>query len=389
MDEEPHSRIGKIVQIPIGLINVDPDLIPDPQYSKLLSGHHRGAVDVGLTRMHIDDITEGFYLQEAGSVRHVLQFDESSVPNVLRRIRKGFRPLLEVYWNPLCPKPCKWVCPDDQVALLAYRTLNIQWVPCAIYKPLSGKSAHAVLLIHNEGGLKYRKCIPSLQKEYVPGLVSEEEHNQLLVLDRLMDFCAESRSTLREFHLVSKEELHFHQMLDSFLRRHVTSLGVIRQLLSEGHFEHASAIVRMTYEAFLNLYIDWLSPELIGPRIQIFSYVETYLREPESEEDMKRKEKLMRSLGGFDGIFQNTKRKAHISPLGDMFHNITYPSLSSVVHQHYGHLERNTVDFGSSTTPPEPEMVRILYRWIDVITTSILLIIRNEAGKPIAKWSPA
>jgi len=389
MDEKPHSRIGKTVQIPISQIRVDPDLIMDPQYSRLFSGHYRGVVDVGLTRMHIDDITPGFYLQEAGSVRHVLQFDESSVSNTLRRIRKGFRPLLEIYWNPLCPKPSKWVCPDDEVCLLAYRTLNIQWVPCAIYKPLSAKSAHAVLILYKDGVLKYRKCIPPLQKGHVPGLIPEEEHHQLLVLDRLMDFCAESRSALREFHLASKEELHFHQMLDSFLRRHVTSLGIIRQLLSDGHFEHASSIVRMTYEAFLNLYIDWLSPEFIGPRMQIFSHVATYLREPESEKDVKRKEKLMRALGGFDGIFQSTKRKANISPLGDMFHDITYPRLSSVVHQHYGHLERNTMDVGSEATPPEPEMVRILYRWIDVITASILIIVQNEVGKPIAMRNPA
>lgn len=383
MDEKTHSRVGKTIWIPPERIHVEPDLIPDPQYSRLFSGHFMGLVDVGLTRMRIDDITPGFYLWEAGEVRHVLQFDERAVPNSVARIRRGFRPLLEIYWNPLCPKPSKWVCPDDEVSFFAYRALNIKWVPCAIYKPPAARSAHAVVVLHKDDVLTCRKCIPSRQKAYLPGLVPDEEHNQPLVLDRLMGFCAESRAALREFHLGPGGELHFHQMLDSLLRRHVTSLTVIRQLLSDGHLEQASAIVRMAYEAFLNLYVDWLSPEFIGPRMQIFSRLETRLREPKRSENARSREDLAHALGGFDGLFRSTRRKAHISPLGDMFHDITYPRLSSVVHQHYGHLEQDTVDFDSEAEPPEPELVRVLYRWIDVITTSILLIVQNEVGKPI------
>jgi hypothetical protein len=105
-------------------------------------------------------------------------------------------------------------------------------------------------------------------------------------------------------------------------------LDSILCLVDLGRIEHAEVLARVAYEGFLNFYIDWLSPEFFGPRLQLLSSVRAAQGGGDSSLDDS-----LSVLDNLPLLLENTSEKARISPLGSFFHSSMYPPLSLVAHQ--------------------------------------------------------
>jgi hypothetical protein len=63
-----------------------------------------------------------------------------------------------------------------------------------------------------------------------------------------------------------------------------------------------------------------------------------------------------------------------------VFHKKIYPRLSLVAHQSYGYLERESVDFDDNYLTEPAWRTEAVHQYLNVITASILLRIRNDVG---------
>ena len=164
-------------------------------------------------------------------------------------------------------------------------------------------------------------------------------------------------------------------MLHALLLRHERILDSISRMVALGRVEHASVLTRVAYEAFLNFYVDWLSPEFFGPRLQFLSAVRAAQRRGiETPDDS------LAVLANLVEFFENTSDKARVSPLGSSFHTLIYPWLSLVAHQSYGFLQYEASDFRDADFLDPRSDVGQLGRWLDILTAALLVRIRNDIG---------
>lgn len=132
----------------------------------------------------------------------------------------------------------------------------------------------------------------------------------------------------------------------------------------------------MLYEGFLNFYLDWLSPEFFGIRLQVWAALKG--RETRGE---KRIDDDWLVLQNFSSLFGNTAEKAKLSPLGQTYHDLIYPPLSLISHQAYGNVEKEASSFDDEFRVSDMN-ARQIGRWLSTLSAALLSRIRNDIGIP-------
>ncbi len=371
-----HKRLPKYVEVPVRDIDIDPNFVTDPRIVQTYADLHAGKVKVALTRLPSQLIQSGFYTRKAdGSTEHVSNLDERVVPHLTAAIRAGVRPELDVQWNPHVPGGGGYVCADDEPVLAAYRALGIAMVPCRVLRPIAKPGPEAAIWLANKGkNVSHTKSIAPLVNSY-SSYLGEKQIALTEALESLIEISNATALAVREFHKDGGYDVHYHEMLHALMRRHVRVLESMLALVQLGRREHAMALCRMAYEAFLNFYLDWLAPQFFGPRLQLLSA----LRHSE-EHGSSEKPAAWQALGNFPGLFENASEKARLSPLGTRFHSLMYPSLSLIAHQSYQHLELEASAFDSEEPAEKSLSDAQLTRCLDLLTTALLIRVRNDVG---------
>jgi hypothetical protein len=267
-----HVRLEKTISVPLADIEAGP-FDHDPQYASLFKKELEGAVPTSLTRLSEGAITSGFFARRNGKTVHISNLESEFLPIIIAEIRGGWRPRLSIYWNSLAPTASKYVCPDDELPLAAYRRLGIRLVPCSIINPKPFASAEAAIWIKSDGdSVNLARTVPP-SVDGVLTLKMSKGASFSRLAELLIQECAKTRKTIKKFHLKNREKTNYHHVLYAALRRQERIIDSISQLVSLQRAEHAAALVRVSYEAFLNFYIDWISPSFFGPRLQLLSLI--------------------------------------------------------------------------------------------------------------------
>jgi hypothetical protein len=374
-----HRRSPRVKNIPLEKIEIDPNFKYDNYFVKLILKTERGTIPCSYTRIRSELITSGSFIREDGKNIRISNLNINYLPHSISQIRQGNRHPIQIYWNKLSPHQSKFVCPDDEVTLAAYKALGIKYVPAIICDPRLTRGEAGSIWAQMKGGIaSYKHALAPLQARY-HSLISLEEIDKINI-DLLYNKCIETRKSIREFHLDNIDGTHYHQMLYASIIRHERTLLKVRDFINTGHIEFACALVRMSYEAFLSFYVDWLAPSFIGPRLQLISHINFRRRNQLSPEQKENEKRIRQILGGFDSFLNSVLNKAQVSPLGEEFYNTIYPTLSWVTHQAYGLLERENLQFKDSSPQDFADLEKTLLVWLAIITTSLLFSIQNDIG---------
>ncbi|MBD8641116.1 hypothetical protein [Sphingomonas sp. CFBP 13733] len=374
-----HRRLPEVREVHIPTLKTDPTFVFDNKLVSTYAALNRGEVKVGVTRMATTEIHAGFFRREAdGSITHVQNLKKSRTSGLTEAIRNGLRPSLDLQWSPHAPGGGGYVCADDEYSLAAYRDLNIAVVPCRVLRPKPILGSEAALWIEPKGKL------PKLVRTIPPELVAVatyfggREVGPAIAIPHLRERCEATMARIEVFHKDEGYDVHYHQMLHAVVRRHARALDTIQVLIGQGRREHGLAICRLAYEAFLNFYLDWLAPQLIGPRLQLIAA----LRQKESATN-RGKDPAWDMLTNFTSLLEKTSEKARLSPLGDWFHDAIYHSLSLVVHQSYSELELEAGNFAHDVEQSQENFSdRRLVQCLDMLTAALLTRVSNEVGGP-------
>lgn len=171
--------------------------------------------------------------------------------------------------------------------LAAYRAAGIRMIPCQILKPK--KTARGVGEIWVRSGARRIALDAALpaSSALVATMFGDKKVRFSHLVGRLRKSCYETLPMIEGFHQEGGDGVSYHQMLHATVVRHERTLDSIRHLVGKRRHEHAGALARLAYEAYLNFYLDWLSPEFLGPRIQLLSRIRD-AQLTSSEEEVKR-----------------------------------------------------------------------------------------------------
>lgn len=372
-----HRRSPKTKSIKLSNIVRDEAYVANDKLVRTYASLARGEIKVASTRMSTSQITSGYYHRNSdGSIDHITNFRSSGVAPLQKAIKAGMRPEIDLHWDPHAPSGGGYACADDEHSLAAYKSLNISLVPCRILRPKPISGAEASLWLEGKGKFpKLSKTIPPTL-DHVSTFLGEHNVLPAEAIPFLRDICVKVMTHVTEFHESANYDLHYHEMLHAVVRRHVRALDTISDLIAKGRREHALAICRLAYEAFLNFYMDWLSPQLIGPRLQLIAD----LRKSERPGSLD-KNPNWEALTNFPGLLENASEKARLSPLGSWFHNAIYPSLSLIVHQSYSGVELEAGNFDATIEESEERFSNdLLVRCLDMLTAALLLRVENDVG---------
>jgi hypothetical protein len=272
----------------------------------------------------------------------------------------------------LTPKGGSYVSPDSEVILAAYLELGFKKVPARILRPIQCEASEGAIWI----GAK--KGSVELVRGVAPNTRGYDAYREANNVSRaeafkyLLNRCAEVQNDIISFHLDGVSELNYHEMIHAVVRRHARLLDSTQRMIDLGRLEHAYILTRTAYEAFLNFYIDWLSPEFFGPRLQLLSSIR--MKEP-SDGSAEGAE----LLGNFLPFLENVSEKSRVSVLGRQFYDSIYAPLSRVVHQSYAYIEREADSFEEE--PDDAESVDHLMSCLNVLTAALVERVLNEVGK--------
>lgn len=370
-----HSRALDVLWIPASQI-VAREIEKDSLFNKHWIRVLQGKAPLALTRIDESRVTAGFYRWEDGQAKFVIDPYEEDISDLKSMIRNGDRPAIYVYWSHICPKPEKFVCPDDINVLKAYRDLGFKKIPARIMGADQNFLDESAVLIRGEPSkfhaamLKVRDSVetsfgipsPPLS-EVLSGLIE----NCSLVLDRVSNFDTNNG-----------EKPHYHQFLRAALLRQRRLLESISILCDAGRADHAFALMRLAYEASINTYIDWLAPDWFGPRFQYLSMQRRF--EAEARRKMVAPEPLRTLVDVATANFlESVEQKARLYPPGEYFYRLAYPTMSSTSHQDYQALTDSEIE----QLMPEPYDIDrdgTLANWLDVICTPLLHRIADDVG---------
>src|SRR5690606_33551986 len=117
-------------------------------------------------------------------------------------------------------------------------------------------------------------------------------------------------------------------------------------------------------------------------RIQLLSWIRDAQLNSSDEEAAKRNLKSLESIREFVPIFESTLEKARISSLTEQFYRMFYPQFSLITHQSYSGVEADSTR--QDGDGGDDAFVAQLGRWLDAITTALLICVRNDVGMPVA-----
>ena len=249
------------------------DIIPNKffQYDDIFrskyNNYFSGRSSAYETRISIDKIIPGFYKRKGKSWKYIKNSQEkSSISVVMKHIRNGNRPPLHLYHN--LNQECKYqfICPDDEITYYAYKKLNMLSIPAMVLssKKELEESAFEYRMFYPKKGEKPVNCIFSVvpvNKKTTYSLLGEDMPESIPKgLIKLVSYINIAIEKLKNFHLNSDEEIHYHHIIHSILLRAKEVIESIRLLISNNYYIQSACLVRNLYELMLNLYITWLSP---------------------------------------------------------------------------------------------------------------------------------
>lgn len=382
MKSDEHRRAPETVLIPLSQIRMDEQFPEDRRLISLILKAEAGADVVALTRIRDDQIATGFYERVGSEVVHNTFYDESYVQDIVANLRRGHRPVLLVYWNSHAPGPWKYVCSDDELTLAAYRAAGIPMIPCQILRPRKTKRGVGEVWVRSgEKRIIFNSILPASSPS-VSTVFGEKRIGFPYLIRKLREYCKETLRLIEEFHEDAGGGISYHHMLHAAVLRHERTLDSIRHLVRRGRHEHAGALARLAYEAYLNFYLDWLSPEFFGPRLQLLARIRDSLSGSPDKEEAERNLRSLEYIKEFVPIFESTLEKARVSSLTEQFYRMFYPRFSLIAHQSYSGVE---FDSTRQDAAGDEAFVAQLGRWLDAITTSLLVCVRNDVGKPVAR----
>lgn len=386
MKSDEHRRAPRRVRIPLSQIHMDERFPEDRRLTSLILKAEAGADVVALTRIRSDQIATGFFERVASKVVHNTSYDEGFVREVVANLRRGHRPVLLVYWNSHAPGPWKYVCSDDELTLAAYRAAGIPMVPCQILRPRKTRRGMGEVWVRSgEKRIVFDSILPASNPS-VSTAFGEKRIGFPYLVRKLRGYCKETLRLIEEFHEDAEGGISYHQMLHAAVLRHERTLDSIRYLVGRGRHEHAGALTRLAYEAYLNFYLDWLSPEFIGPRLQLLARIRSAQSGSLDEETAARHRRSLDHIREFVPLFESTLEKARLSSLTEQFYRLFYPGFSLMTHQSYAGIELDSVRQDAEAAEDDA-FVAQLGRWLDAITTSLLVCVRNDVGRPVAHAS--
>jgi hypothetical protein len=129
----------------------------------------------------------------------------------------------------------------------------------------------------------------------------------------------------------------------------------------------------------LNFHIDWLCPEQVGPLLQSLAILKQL---PSDGAEAQKLQKAMDgTYRGLVDVCSNASAKAQLSPLGKVFHENAYPTLSQIVHQDFSVMQEYvmTLEAGAPKKLDQPELMTLV-RWLDLIVTTTSSRILDDVG---------
>jgi len=294
-----------------------------------------------------------------------------------QRIRGGHRPAVEVYWSTINPAPQKYVCPDAQLLFLAYRDVGLTEIPVRVLSPKKRQLNESAVCIYETGEREGFDKTIAIDRTHYQSLFGRKRQSGLESFEYLILICKRLEARIRLFHLPF-DDIAYHHTIRAQVVRHRETLVSMRMLLSGGRIDHCYALVRLLYEGFLSHYLDWLSPEVFGPRLSALAEFRRVQARRRIAGEVCPDDPIREALRGLMPILESVDQKARLAPLGDLFYRVAYPSLSFVVHQDYG--EKQTALDRRGAGAERAMKRKAIVRWSDAITAALYHSIVTDIG---------
>lgn len=373
-----HRRSLEVKYMPIERLKTDKDRITDKFFLELYAKFLSGRSTAWLTRFDEKKITSGFYTFGEGEILYTQERPEHAEA-LITHIRSGARPAVHLYQHPRLKDRNSALCPDDGNILQAYRTIGIRHIPAILFSTSENLLDESYIKLRCRGGTVKFDGFKGKSIDRFPCIL--KEHTDERDLDVLIDRTKCLGREVKLFHQDRTDSTHYHYSLYSTLKRHARTLEAMKLLFTADRAEHAIVLTRLLYEAFLNFYVDWLSPDHIGKYLQYIAYYNRSRYSKNFTDDQKnplpRPDTIM---GSFSHFLENVAQKAELSPLGIHFHRLIYPPLSFIAHQDYGVLEDSISDFEDHTDVKPSDRIEKAIAWSDIITTALLMRAANDLG---------
>lgn len=241
----------------------------DPIFQRLYAKFVTGKISAYLTRFPMDLIQPGFYLIK-NNYEHCLDSPPKSlIAEFMQQIRGGERPSLHLYPNPNpnTREEFPFLCPDDVLYYEAYKALKISCVPATILSIGNYDLPYSVMEARSQKGLeiiepRIQRLIsakkPSTLATLIGNEISKNPSETLTILIKKLEYTI---TRIRQFHISTPAEIHYHQMIFSATLRMKETLEAIEILVKNNLWYQALALLRVLYEIHLNYFFDWLQPQ--------------------------------------------------------------------------------------------------------------------------------
>lgn len=340
-----------------------PDFDVDPTFQVLYANAIQGQHPVAFSRLPVEEIQCGFSRMAPDGLMEVVDSPpatDEDVRAVARQLRQGHRPALHLY--PGGHEPGRThVCSDDCAALRAYKLLGIAMAPVLLlqFKPTTLRHPALVYRYAETGAaggpvrifdtVEHPSVHPGVPRVHLDPLSTANAES---VLSGLAAALSGSLERLRQFHRIGGD-VHYHETVGSVLVRAIRIVRAIEAVLPT-QVEQGLVLLRALYELSLNLHLDWLSPEAIGPIFLMHgqgaavgmtnSKMNSAINEVEEQRiasgwNPAVAKDSSRGMRSQLDLVQKADRKASVFPLG-VHHKGIYAHLSHLSHQDFVAGER-------------------------------------------------
>lgn len=373
----------------------------DPIFQGLYRKFVTGKIAAYTTRFPINLIKPGFYL-----VKNNYEYCCDSPPEPLvdefkQGIRGGDRPPLHLYPNPNpnTQKTFPFLCPDDVLIYRAYKELGISCVPTIVLSVGSYDLPYSVMEVRAQKGLeilepRIQRLISAKKATKLPTLTGKDLPNEPAeILTVLVHNLEKTITRIRQFHLSTPAEIHYHHMVFSAALRMKETLVAIEILIEKNLWYQALSLLRVLYEIHLNYYFDWLQPQtnykFLAAAAAMDSATINRLKQRTSLELMAKGINKNLAERGANMVWRpvtyasTISEKSKLPMIGIIYHANIYQFLSQVSHQDFevASLHANRFDNELFSTVEDDAKITYL-RFMDLIVSEFFYCINEDIGLP-------
>lgn len=392
------NRNWPTVEVPLSDIKIDESELVDRLVPEKYSKFIQGKLKLYFSRLSISKIKPGCYVPtKDGLVYTYKKPAQEKIEVIKHSIRNGSRPLLFLYPS-ILKGDDKLLCSDDLCAYNAYIELGITLPPVAIYASKSNLDEACYIMkgFTDKSGLgQYVDGFVYHHKRINNTLLEEKgEASPQVIFETLNDRVSELSRKLKEFHVESSIDFHYHHTAFSILRRAEESIESISILFEKGFYLSAASVTRALYETALNFYVDWLSPNIIYKHLQLASIssdkerTEAYklIEKDQINKGMSKENvaHIKNSIKRCDQLATTVYEKAKMFPIATDIHQKTYSTLSKVTHHSFSinELEFKKLNNKESDASYEDIVMTILFI-TDIAVSKIVEICDGDIGNKI------